>query len=303
MHRKRRWYGRDFGLQARMSFTMLLLALLYIIFAVVLFRVTSLGIFLFLPLVGLFFQYWVSDKLVLASAGAKVVNASQAPELYGIVQRLAQQADLPMPRVAITDSRMPNAFATGRGPRHAVIAVTTGLLQQLNPQEIEAVIGHEMTHIKNRDMIVMTMAGSFAAVAAWIVQMGFWFTGGYGGGWGGGRNRNNNNGIFVVLIISAVVAVISHLLVLALSRYREYAADRGSAILTGSPEQLASALLRISGTIQRIPNQDLREAQPLSALFIASPTKESFMEIFADHPSIEKRIARLQRFEQEMMPR
>jgi heat shock protein HtpX len=281
-----------------MAFTMLLLTAVYLIFAFILFKYTHLGIIIFaLPLVGLFVQYYFSDKLVLTSVGARVIDAAQAPELYGIVQRLAQQADLPMPRVAIVDNRMPNAFATGRGPRHAVVAVTTGLLNTLTTREIEAVLAHEMTHIRNRDMVVMTMAQSFAAVAAFIVQMSFWF------GIGGDRRRDSNNAFAVILLVSILVAVISKMLVLALSRYREYAADRGSAILTGSPEQLASALLRISGTMQRIPTQDLRDAQPLSALFIAAPTKETLFEFFSDHPSVENRIARLQKFEQQVAGR
>jgi heat shock protein HtpX len=290
-----KWYGRDVGLQARMAFTMLLLTVVYIIFAFFLFRVTHLGFIVFaLPLVGLFFQYFFSDKIVLSSVGARIVDAQQAPELYGTIQRLVQQADLPMPRVAMIDSSMPNAFATGRSPKHAVVVVTGGLLRQLTQPELEAVLAHELTHVRNRDMVVMTMAGSFAAVAAWIVQMGFWF------GLGSRDDRDNGNSFAVVLLVSVVVAAISHMLVLALSRYREYAADRGSAILTGSPEQLASALLRITGAMQHIPSQDLREVQPLSALFIAAPSKAGVMELFSDHPSVEKRIARLQRLDQSM---
>jgi heat shock protein HtpX len=290
-------YKRDWGLQFRMGFTMILLTLLYLVFAFVLFAKSGGGWLLFaIPLAGLFFQYFFSDKLVLASAGAKTITAQQAPELFGIVQRLAQQADLPMPRVAIIDTSMPNAFATGRSPKHAVIAVTRGLLNQLDSGQLTAVLGHEMTHIRNRDMVVMTMAGSFAAVAAWITQWGLWF------GIGGDR-RDNNNGFAVILIVSAVVALLSHLLVMALSRYREYAADRGSVLLTGQPEQLESALLQITGTMQRIPNQDLREAQPLSALFFAAPSKESLAELFSDHPSTQHRIERLQRLEQQMATR
>jgi heat shock protein HtpX len=167
-------------------------------------------------------------------------------------------------------------------------------MRQLSPSELEGVLGHEMTHIRNRDMTVMTMAGSFAAVASWIVQMGFWF------GLGEEDDRNNGNGFVVVLLVSMVVALISHLLVMTLSRYREYAADRGGAMLTGAPEQLASALLRISGTMQAIPTQDLRQAQPLSALFIAAPSREFVGELFSDHPSVEHRIARLQQLEREM---
>jgi heat shock protein HtpX len=293
-----RWYGKDRGLQARMAFTMLLLTLVYIIFATVLFKYTHFGLFIALPLVGLFFQYYLSDKLVLSSVGAHIVDASQAPQLHDIIQRLAQQADLPMPRIAVMNSQMPNAFATGRSPKHAVVAVTSGLMAQLPPREMEAVLAHEMTHIRNRDMVIMTMAGSFAAVAAWIVQMGFWF-----GLWGDERDSNNGNGFIVVMLVSVVVAFVSHLLVMALSRYREFAADRGSAILTGSPEDLASALLRISGNMQRIPNQDLRKAQPVSALFFASPSKQSVIGLFSDHPSTEQRIARLQKFEGQMVTR
>ncbi|MGH2442717.1 MAG: zinc metalloprotease HtpX [Chloroflexota bacterium] len=293
-----RWYGRDVSLQFRMAFTMLLLTVLYLIFGFVLFRYTHIASLIFiLPLGLLFFQYFFSDKIVLHSVGARIVDASQAPRLHDIVQRLAQQADMPMPKLAMLSSQMPNAFATGRSPKHAVIAVTSGLMSQLSGPEVEAVIAHEMTHIRNRDMIVMTMASSFAAVATYIVQMGFWF------GLGGRNDRNGNNPFGVILIVSVVVALISHMLVLALSRYREYAADRGSAILTGQPEHLESALLRITGTIQRIPSQDLREAQPMSAMFIAAPSKESVMEIFSDHPSVQKRIARLQRFQSQMSGR
>jgi heat shock protein HtpX len=296
---RNRWYGRDWGLQGRMAFTMLLLTAVYLVFSFVLFRFTRIGAFIFiLPLVGLFFQYWLSDKLVLSSVGARIVDASQAPQLYGIVQRLAQQADLPMPRLAIMDNSMPNAFATGRSPRHAVIAVTSGLLNTLSAPELEAVLGHELTHIRNRDMIVMTMAGSFAAVAAWITQMGLWF-----GLWGGDDRDNNNSGFIIVLLVSMAVWAVSHMLVLALSRYREFAADRGSAIITGAPEQLCSALLRITGSMSRIPNQDLRQAQPLSALYIAAPTRQTVSEFFSDHPSVEKRIARLQQFERSMAGR
>jgi heat shock protein HtpX len=281
-----------------MAFTMLLLTFLYIIFAVVLFRFTHAGFLLILiPLVGLFFQYYFSDKLVLAAAGAHVVEPQQAPELHAIVQRLAQQADLPMPRVAIVDTQMPNAFATGRGPRHAVVAVTTGLMQQLSGRELEAVLAHEMTHVRNRDMTVMTMASSFAAVASWVVQMGFWF------GLGGGDDDDREGGMsfLAFFLISLAVSLISQMLVMALSRYREYAADRGGAILTGAPEHLESALLRISGTMQYIPNEDLRQAQPLSALFFAAPSKQSFAELFSDHPSVEKRIARLERLGRQMV--
>lgn len=295
MKRQKRWYGRDLGLQARMGFTMLLLTGLYLVFAYVLFRYTHQAlIFIAFPLGMLIVQYFASDKLVLGSMGAHIVDAQQAPDLYSMVQRLAQQADLPMPRVAIMNTSMPNAFATGRNPKHAVVAVTTGLLQQLPPREIEAVLAHEMSHVKNRDVTVMMMAGSLAAVASFVVQMGFWF------GIGGDDDRDNGNSFLVILLVSLVVGFLSNLLVMAISRYREYAADRGSAQLTGAPEELESALLRISGNMQRIPDQDLRQAQPMAALFFASPKRASISTLFSDHPPVEKRIARLQRFDRGM---
>jgi heat shock protein HtpX len=289
--------GADAGLQLRMLITMLLLTALYLVFTFILFSATRAGAVLFvIPIVGLIFQYYASDKMILASSGARIVTREQAPQVYGMIERLAQAAELPTPRVAIMDTSMPNAFATGRSPKHAVVAVTTGLINRLPPEEVEAVLAHEMTHVKNHDMTIMTMASSFAAVAAWITSWGLWF----GVGLGGGRNRNDNNGFAVILIAALVVQVISHFLILALSRYREYAADRGSAILTGSPEVLQSALMRISGTMQAIPSRDLREAQPLSAMFFAAPTKSSFGELFMDHPSIEHRIERLQRIQRQL---
>src|SRR5947209_11771171 len=285
--------GADAGLQIRMFTTMLLLTLVYLVFTFVLFRVTHAGLILFvIPIAGLVLQYYFSDKMVLSSSGARLVTREQSPEVYGMVERLAQAASLPTPRVAIMDTPMPNAFATGRSPKHAIVAVTTGLLQQLPSQEIEAVLAHERKHIRNWVMTVMMMASSFAAVASWITSWGLWF--GIGGN---DRDRDGNNAFVVILLVSVAVQIISHFIILALSRYRESAADRGSAILTGSPEHLASALLRISGNMQRIPNQDLRAAQPLSALYFAAPTRASLGEFFTDHPSVEHRIARLQKLQ------
>ncbi|HCG00145.1 MAG TPA: zinc metalloprotease HtpX [Chloroflexi bacterium] len=289
----------DASLQLRMLVTMLLLTALYLVFTFVLFKVTHFGLVLFLiPIVGLVVQYYYSDKMVLAASGARIVSREQAPEIYGMIERLAQAAALPTPKVAIIDSAMPNAFATGRSPKHAVVAVTTGLIQKLPPQEVEAVLAHEMTHIRHRDMTIMTMASSFAAVAAFITSWGLWF----GIGMGGSDERDNNGGnAFIVILLAALaVQVISHFLILALSRYREYAADRGGAILTGAPEQLASALLRISGSMQSIPSKDLRAAQPLSAMYFAAPTREFIGELLMDHPSIEHRLARLQSIERQM---
>jgi heat shock protein HtpX len=299
MRQRRQWYTRDISLQLRMALTIFFLLLIFLIFGYVLTIFTKFYLFLvIIPLVGLVFQYYFSDKLVLAATGAREVSPAQAPQLHAIVERLAQLADLPKPRVALIDTPMPNAFATGRNPQHAVIAVTTGLLNRLSPAEIEAVLAHEMTHIRNRDMTVMTMASSILAVAAYITQTLTWF--GMWGGFDERDRRDNGYGILIVLAVSALTWFISFLLVNALSRYREYAADRGGAILTGQPENLASALVRISSDMARVPTQDLRQAQPLSALFIAPPRREFVVELFSDHPSLEHRLKRLQALQLQM---
>jgi heat shock protein HtpX len=297
---RRQWYGRDVSLQLRMALTIFLLILTFMIFGLVLAAFTKFYLFLvIIPLIGLVFQYYFSDKLVLAASGAREVSPSQAPQLHGIIERLAQLADLPKPRIAVMDTPMPNAFATGRNPKHAVVAVTTGLMNRLSAPELEAVLAHEMTHIRNRDMTVMTMASSILAVASYLTQMMIWF-----GMWGGfeSRDRRDNNGfgIIAVLAVTALTWFVSYILVNALSRYREYAADRGGAILTGAPEQLASALMRITSDMARVPTQDLRQAQPMSALYIASPKREMLGELFSDHPSVEHRVARLQALQYQM---
>jgi heat shock protein HtpX len=298
----RNWYGRDVKLQLRMALTVFLLILTFLVFGAVVFALTKAAIFLILiPLVGLVVQYFLSDKLVLASTGARVVTAEQAPKLHAMIERLAQLADLPKPRIAIVDTSMPNAFATGRNPKHSVIAVTSGLMNNMPPHELEAVLAHEMTHIRNHDMTVMTMASSLLAVASFLTQMLIWT-----GMWGGFERRDNRNsgagmyGILIVLAVSALTWFVSYVLVNALSRYREYAADRGGAILTGAPENLIAALTRISSGMMRVPTQDLRQAQPMSALFIAPPKREYVSEIFADHPSLAHRIERLQQLQRQM---
>lgn len=295
------WYGRDVKLQLRMALTVFLLFLTFLVFGFVLFAFTKLYLFLIIiPLIGLVVQYFASDKLVLAASGAHEVSPEQAPRLHAIVERLAQLADLPKPKVAIVDTPMPNAFATGRNPKHAVIAVTTGLMNRLSPAELEAVLGHEMTHIRNRDMTVMTMASSLLAIASWLTQILIW-TGMWGGlDRRGSRDSSGAYGILIVLAVSALTWFVSYVLVNALSRYREYAADRGGAILTGAPENLVAALTRISGDMARVPTQDLRQAQPMSALYIAPPQREYLTEIFSDHPSLKHRIARLQALQLQM---
>jgi heat shock protein HtpX len=293
----KRWYGRDTQLTLRMGFTLFLLAMLYTVFLGVLWRATGSFVLLIVLGAGLvLFQYFASDKLVLLSTGARQVTAQQEPELHRIIVRLSQIADLPTPRIAVMDTMVPNAFATGRSPKHAVIAVTRGLMQLLEPQELESVLGHEMSHIKNRDMMVITYASLFATVASFIVQIGAWT----GFGMGRGNDRDGNNAAAVIFLVSAAVWAISFFLLRALSRYREYAADRGSVLLTGSPSTMRSALIKVSGTMQRIPNNDLRAAKAMNAFFIVPQVKSTAVEIFSTHPSLEHRLARLEAMERNM---
>lgn len=292
-----RWYGGDSGLTARMFITLFLLAAVYIAFLVVLWQI-GVG---FLPLtvfaaVFLGIQYYFSDRLVLWTTGARIVSPAEAPELHDVVGRLSALADLPKPKIAVINSRIPNAFATGRSLSSAVITVTTGLMERLDPPELEAVLAHELTHVKNRDVAVMTIA-SFLSTVAFLLIRSFAF---YGVGYG--RRRGSGAGaIVLVYIVSLLVWVISFFLIRFLSRYREYSADRGGAILVGAPSLLGSALLKISGVMQRIPQRDLREVEALNAFFIVPVTKGSVIaELFATHPSLENRLAALKRLEQQM---
>jgi heat shock protein HtpX len=304
---KRKSFGRDRGLTLRMLTTGGLLGLLYVVFGVVLFSVLNVGLAPMLVIViGLaFFQYYTSDKLALAASGAKIVTEQDAPELHAMVERLCAMAGLPKPRVAVVDTDVPNAFATGRNPQHAVIAVTNGLWRRLDAQEVEAVLAHELSHVANRDVLVMTVASFFAMLAGLITRWGLYF-GMWGGGFGGGNRSNNNNqgGVpifLIVLAVSVVTYAISYVLIRTLSRYREYAADRGSALITGAPEHLMSALQKISSGITQIPQRDLREVQAMNAFFII-PTnwRLQMSEIFMDHPPLEKRLAALAAIAREM---
>ena len=303
---KRRSYGRDAGLTSRMVFTTFLLGLLYVVFAVVLFQVLNVALVpMILIVVGLaFFQYYTSDKLALAASGAKIVSAEEAPDLHAMVERLCAMADLPKPKVAIIDTDMPNAFATGRSPKHAAVAVTSGLMRRLDPEEIEGVLAHELSHVANRDVLVMTLASFFAMLAGLLTRFGL-YAGMFGGGFGSNRNSNdNNNGIPVwlaVLVISIVVYAISWVLIRTLSRYREFAADRGSALITGAPEHLMSALQKISGQIAAIPSQDLRDVAAMNAFFIIPTTvKQKTAVLFMDHPPLEQRLEKLAEIAREM---
>jgi heat shock protein HtpX len=299
---KRRSYGRDAGLTIRMILTSGLLGLLYVIFAGVLISVLKVGFAPMLLIVGglAIFQYYTSDKLALAAAGAKVVSREEAPALHDMVERLCAMADLPKPKVAIMDTPVPNAFATGRSPKHAAVCVTTGLWDRLEPKEIEGVLAHELSHIANRDVLIMTVASFFAMLAALLTRFGL-YAGMFGGG---GNNRDNNNGPpvwLIVMVVSILVYALSYVLIRTISRYREYAADRGSALITGAPEYLMSALQKISSQMTLIPNRDLRAVEGLSAFFIVSPKiKSAVGELFMDHPPIEKRLAALSEIAREM---
>jgi heat shock protein HtpX len=240
-------------------------------------------------------QLFLSDKLGLAAMRAKEVSPEEAPGLHAMIERLCIQADLPKPRIAIADTEMPNAFAMGRSQKKAVVCATTGIMETLEPHELEAVLAHELTHVKNRDVMIMTIASFFATVASMIAQLGFWF-----GGWGG-DDDDGAPAFIVILLVSFVVYIVSFFLMLALSRYREFAADRGGALITGRPSALASALMRISGKMQQVPEQDLRAAQGMSAFFIVPPSvKSSVRTLFMDHPPLEKRLEALQKIEAQL---
>jgi len=299
---KRRSYGRDAGLTVRMILTSGLLGLLYVIFAVVLFQVLNVSLApMILIVVGLaFFQYYTSDKLALAAAGAKVVSREEAPALHDMVERLCAMADLPKPKVAIMDTPVPNAFATGRSPKHAAVCVTTGLWDRLEPKEIEGVLAHELSHVANRDVLIMTVASFFAMLAALLTRFGL-YAGMFGGG---GNSRDNNNGPpvwVIVMVVSILVYALSYVLIRTISRYREYAADRGSALITGAPEYLMSALQKISSQMTLIPNRDLRQVEGMNAFFIIpAKVKSASAELFMDHPPLEKRLAALAEIAREM---
>jgi heat shock protein HtpX len=293
---RRQNFGKDTGLQARMVLTLFLLGLLYVVFVGVLFAVgAGAGLIVVVAVVLLVVQLFGSDKLAMASLGLKEVTPEEEPELHGIIDRLCVQADLPKPRVCVMETSMPNACAMGRSQKSATVCATRGILDMLSPAELEGVMAHELTHVINRDVMVMTLASFFATLASLIAQFALFFGGGYGGG------EEEEQDIMIVILVSVVVYAVSFVLLRTLSRYREFAADRGSAVLTGRPSALASALLKISGTIEREPTQDLRKAESMSAFFIIpARAKKSLMNIFADHPPLEQRLAALERLESQL---
>jgi heat shock protein HtpX len=278
-----------------MIFTLFLLGLVYAVFVGVLFAAgAGAGVIVVVAVVLLLLQLFTSDKLAMATMGVKEVSPAEEPELHGIIERLCVQADLPKPRVCVMETSMANAFAMGRSRKSTTVCATRGILDLLSPAELEGVMAHEITHVINRDVMVMTLASFFATLASTIAQFALFFGGGYG-------DEEEERDIMIVILVSVLVYAVSFLLLRALSRYREFAADRGSAVLTGRPSALASALLKISGTIESVPTQDLRAAEGMSAFFIIpARAKKSLMNIFADHPPLEQRLAALERLEAQL---
>ena len=293
--RTRTSFGRDWGLQTRMLFTMLLLGALYVGFAAILISAGAGAVTMVIVLAGFALaQLFFSEKLALHAMGARVVEPHEAPELHSMVERLCIQADLPKPKVAVADMDLPNAFAMGRSQKSATVCATTGIMRTLEPHELEGVMAHELTHVKNRDVLIMTIASFFATVAGMMTQFGFFFG-------GGDMDDDSGPGFLVVLLVSFAVYIISFFLMLALSRYREFAADRGAALITGRPSALSSALMKISGQMQRIPEQDLRAAGELNAFFIVpTSVKGAVQTLFSSHPPMEKRIDALSRLEGQL---
>lgn len=295
------WQRRDNGLTIRMILSFAILALLYIIFLSVL---VYLGVG-FIPIMiiaslMILAQWYFSDKIVLWSSGAKVVTRDQFPILHDMVERIVARNNLPKPKIAVINTNMPNAFATGKGQKSSIVAVTTGLMDILDdPEELEGVIAHELTHIRNRDVLVLTLASVFATVAWYLMQFGFY--GGLHGGMGYGRDRNSGGTMIIVIVVAVLVWVISFLIIRAISRYREFSADRGAAQMTGKPVKLANALMKISGTMRRVPTKDLRQVEGLNAFFIIPAISGSTIgNLFSTHPPTEKRVQKLMEMEASM---
>lgn len=282
-----KWKG-DSGLRSRMVLSFFILGILYVIFLSIL-HYLGVG---YIPLAiiasaMILAQWYFSDKIVLWSSGAKIVTREQHPKLHEIVERLSTNNALPKPKVAIVNSNVPNAFATGKSPKSSLVAVTTGLLDLLDDDELEAVIGHELTHVRSRDVLVLTLASVFSMVAWYLMQFGF-----YGGLQS--RDRNSAGSGAIVLLVAVVTWIVSFLIIRAISRYREYSADRGGAIMTGKPDKLATALLKISGKIKVIPPNELKNVQKLNAFFIVPALSgSSIANLFSSHPPVEKRVQKL----------
>ena len=295
------WQRRDTGLTIRMIFSFAILALLYAVFLSVLAYV-GLGLIPITIITSLMVlaQWYFSDKIVLWISRAKIVTRDQFPKLHDMVERIVARNNLPKPKIAVVNTNIPNAFATGKGRKSSVVAVTTGLLDILDdPEELESVIAHELTHIRNRDALVLTLVSILPTIAWYLMQIGFY--GGLYGGMGYGRDRNNGGIMIIVIVVAALVWIISFLTIKAISRYREFSADRGSVQLTGKPVKLANALMKISGNMRRVPTKDLRQVEGLNAFFIIPAISGSTIgNLFSTHPPVEKRIQKLMEMEASM---
>jgi heat shock protein HtpX len=299
-------FPADIGLTSRMVLTMFLIGLVYVAFIAVLIAVKVPLVWIIVIAGGfLFFQYFFSDRIAMFSMRAREVSAQQEPVLHGIVDRLCALADMPKPKVAVAESDIPNAFATGRNQKTAVLCVTTGIMRRLEEPELEAVLSHELSHVAHRDVAVMTIASFLGLLAGFVVRSSL-YAGAYGGFGGYGRrdDSRDNTGAIILLVVlaSAVVYALSFLLTRALSRYRELSADRSAAILTGRPSTLASALVKVSGEVARIPTRDLRAAEPLNAFFFVPALSPgfSFSSLFSTHPTLQRRLDQLANIEREM---
>ena len=304
--KKQPWQKRDTGLTARMIVSFAILTILYIIFLSVLayVGVSAIAIAVIAGIM-ILAQWYFSDKIVLWSTGAKIVSREQFPELHDLIERIVARNNLSKPRVAVISTRIPNAFATGKTPKSSIVAVTTGLMDQLDAEELEGVIAHELAHIKNRDVLVLTLASLFSMMAWYLMRFGM-FGGMYGGGGGmyGGHGRRGNEGggaMLLILLVAIVTWIVSFLIIRAISRYREYVADRDGALITGKPSKLASALLKISGTMKRIPTRDLREVEGMNAFFIIPAISgDALTSLFSTHPPVDQRVKKLMEMEAAM---
>src|SRR5919107_2959875 len=302
--KKQPWQKRDAGLTARMIISFAVLTVLYIVFLSVL-AYAGVGAIAIAVIAGILIlaQWYFSDKIVLWSTGAKIVSREQFPELHDLVERIVARNNLSKPRIAVINTKMPNAFATGKTPKSSIVAVTIGLMDQLDPEELEGVIAHELAHIKNRDVLVLTLASLFSMIAWYLMRFGM-FGGMYGGGMYGGTGRRGNEGsggMLLILLVAVITWIVSFLVIRAISRYREFVADRDGALITGKPSKLASALLKISGTMKRIPTRDLREVEGMNAFFIIPAISgDTLTSLFSTHPPVDQRVKKLMEMEAAM---
>jgi heat shock protein HtpX len=294
--KKHPWQKRDSGLTARIVVSFAVLTILYLVFLSVL---VYIGInFIAIAVIAsimILAQWYFSDKIVLWSTGAHLVTREQFPQLHDLVERIVARNSLPKPRIAVVNSRMPNAFATGKTPKSSIVAVTTGLMDELDTEELEGVVAHELAHIKNRDVLVLTLASLFSTVAWYLMHMSM-YSGGYSS-----RNRDGAGAMAIMMLVAIITWIVSFLIIRAISRYREFVADRDGAMMTGKPTKLASALMKISGTMKRIPTKDLREVEGMNAFFIVPALSgDTFSSIFSTHPPVQQRINKLMEMEAAM---